>query len=84
MYLFRNFVTLEDMLQGGNLHTPFTDQPSVHRLLTHIFTYDLNILHYPVLYDLINTAEESHNMSDMCNMVQNKNKNELFINSDRL
>ena len=63
------------------MHIIFTDQMSVHKLLTYIFTLDLDILNYPPLHDYINTTKDSHNMFDMHNNGDNKIENKLYINS---
>ena len=51
----------------------FTDQPSFQKLVTHIFTLDLE-----TLLDLLNSVENSDDVS-VCNTEENEDENELCI-----
>ena len=56
--------TLQDLLQADHQHIVFTTQTSFHRLLTHIFTLDLDVSQYPALHDVITDMEDSDNVCD--------------------
>ena len=52
---------MEDLIQSDDPHMDFTNEPSFHNLVTHIFTLNLNITHYLALHDLIYITENEDN-----------------------
>ena len=56
----------------------FLDQPSFNKLLTFIFTLNLDTAHYPAFHDLMNLMEDQENIFE-CEIQENVGDNKMFI-----
>ena len=60
------------------MYMVYSDQPSFHKVLTHIFVLDLELVQNLVLHDLINCMEDL-DIILVCDTEENKDKNELYL-----
>ena len=63
---------LGDLLQLGQPQIVFSDQPSFHKLLTHIFMLEVHTSKYLALHDLINITKSADNIFACKNKDKNK------------